>query len=110
MRKHRLLGVVIAVLIGVGALTHRSDTPHRTSGTASAGMQLASADIPTDSALAAGHAGSPRPAVAIDAADRSHEAGSSTDLLELVAGQRSLDPVVPVRAPRPWSGMCAWPS
>jgi hypothetical protein len=49
MRKHRLFGVVIAVFVGTGVLTHRSDSPHRISGTAGAGMQLASAE------LSAGH-------------------------------------------------------
>jgi len=46
MRKHRLSGVVIAVLIGLGTFTHRSDSPHRTPGTDRAGIQLASAKLP----------------------------------------------------------------
>jgi hypothetical protein len=45
MRKHRLFGVVIALSVGVGAFTHAADTPHRTSGTAGAGIQLASAEL-----------------------------------------------------------------
>src|SRR5450432_3577353 len=45
MRKHRLFGVVIAVFVGMGALTHRSDSPHRTPGTDRAGMQLSSARL-----------------------------------------------------------------
>jgi len=50
MRKHRLFGVVIAVLIGLGAFTHRSGTVHPLPGplpgTDRAGMQLTSADLP----------------------------------------------------------------
>ncbi len=46
MRKHRLSGVVIAVLIGLGVFAHWPDTAHRTPGTDRAGIQLASADLP----------------------------------------------------------------
>ena len=46
MRKHRLSGVVIAVLIALGTFTHRSDIPHPTSGTNRAGIQLLSAELP----------------------------------------------------------------
>ncbi len=52
MRKHRLSGVVIAVLIGLGTFTHRSDSPHRTPGTDRAGMQLASAKLPAGHGVA----------------------------------------------------------
>jgi hypothetical protein len=48
MRKHLLSGVVIASLIGLGGFTHRSVSPHRTTGTSRAGIQLASADLPVD--------------------------------------------------------------
>jgi hypothetical protein len=48
MRKHLLSGVVIASLIGLGGFTHRSVSPHRTTGTGRAGIQLASADLPAD--------------------------------------------------------------
>jgi hypothetical protein len=46
MRKHLLSGVVIASLIGLGGFTHRSVSPHRTTGTGRAGIQLASAELP----------------------------------------------------------------
>lgn len=52
MRKHLLSGVVIASLIGLGGFTHRSVSPHRTTGTGRAGIQLASADLPADPAAA----------------------------------------------------------
>ncbi len=42
MRKHRLFGVVIACLIGLGVFTQRSDTAHASPGTQRAGIQLAS--------------------------------------------------------------------
>jgi hypothetical protein len=45
MRKHRISGVVIAVLVGLGPLTHRSDTSTPKPGTDRAGVQLASADV-----------------------------------------------------------------
>jgi len=53
MRKHRLSGVVIAVLIGLSTFTHRSDFPHRTPGTDRAGIQLASVRFPAGQAVAA---------------------------------------------------------
>src|SRR5665213_3798117 len=46
MRKHRLAGVVIAVLIALGACTHRSDTSHHPLGTNGAPIQLLSAESP----------------------------------------------------------------
>jgi hypothetical protein len=52
MRKHRLSGVVIAVLIGLGTFTHRSDSPHRTPGTDRAGIQLTSATLPAGRGVA----------------------------------------------------------
>ncbi|HXQ75652.1 MAG TPA: transglycosylase family protein [Acidimicrobiales bacterium] len=55
MRKHRLSGVVIAILIGLGTFTHRSDTPHRIPGTRGAGIQLASADLPAGRTVTAAH-------------------------------------------------------
>ena len=55
MRKHRLFGVVIAVFAGTGALTHRSDTAQRTTGTNRAGMQLTSAELSADQAQAIAH-------------------------------------------------------
>ena len=51
MRKHRLAGVVIAVLIGVGMFAHQPISHHAPTGGAPAGMQLLSADVPTDHAM-----------------------------------------------------------
>jgi hypothetical protein len=53
MRKHRLSGVVIAVLIGLGVFAHWPDTAHRTPGAGRAGIQLASADLPAGRTAAA---------------------------------------------------------
>jgi hypothetical protein len=46
MRKHRLAGVVIAVLIALGTTSHRSDTSHHPPGTNGAPIQLLSAELP----------------------------------------------------------------
>jgi hypothetical protein len=56
MRKHRIFGVVIAVLIGLGVFTHQSDTPHRIPGTDRAGRQLESAELTADRVVAGAHA------------------------------------------------------
>jgi len=55
MRKHRLSGVVIAALIGLGTFTHRPDSPHRTPGAHGAGIELASAKLPAGHAVATVH-------------------------------------------------------
>jgi hypothetical protein len=77
MRKHRLFGVVIAVLIGLGLSTHRSDTAHRTSGTQHAGVPLMAAELSADRASA--------PVAKTGAADASHTTHQT--LLNLVAGR-----------------------
>ena len=46
MRKHRISGVVIAILIGLGTFAHRSDSLHGTPGPSGAGVQLTSAELP----------------------------------------------------------------
>jgi transglycosylase-like protein len=48
MRKHRLAGVVIAVLIGLGLFAQQPISHHATPGRTRAGMQLLSADVRTD--------------------------------------------------------------
>jgi hypothetical protein len=48
MRKHRLAGVVIAALIGVGTFAHRPTTHHAPTGTTRAGIQLLAAELPAD--------------------------------------------------------------
>jgi hypothetical protein len=53
MRKHRLSGVVIAALIGLGTFTHRPDSPHRTPGAERAGIELTSAKLPAGHSVAA---------------------------------------------------------
>jgi hypothetical protein len=77
MRKHRLFGVVIAVLIVLGMFTQRSGTPHHTSGTEGAGVPLTTAELSADRVGASVHT--------TVATDTSYQATQA--LLDLVAGR-----------------------
>jgi|HubBroStandDraft_4_1064222.scaffolds.fasta_scaffold200967_1 hypothetical protein len=86
MRKHRLFGVVIAVLIGLGACTHRSGAPHRTPGTR-AGFQLASAALPAGADMAPAPTASQHDAVAADRTDAGpNHTGPNGALFAVMAG------------------------
>src|SRR5580704_5331720 len=93
MRKHRIFGVVIAALIGLGAFTHGSNTSHRTPGAGRAGIQLASATLATGTADAAGSADAADPgngageAPIDETAATDTAAGLDDDLLHQLAGQ-----------------------
>jgi hypothetical protein len=81
MRKHRIFGVVIAVLIGLGAFTHGSKTSHRTPGADRAGIQLASAKLPV------GPVNAP-----VDETVATNTAGGlHADLLHQLAGQAAAE-------------------
>jgi hypothetical protein len=56
MRKHRIFGVVIAVLIGLGVFTHRSDAAPQSSGSERAGAQFATAELSAARVGAGAHA------------------------------------------------------
>ena len=77
MRKHRLFGVVIAVLIVLGMFTQRSGTPHHTSGTERAGVPLTTAELSANRVGASVHT--------TVATDTSYQATQA--LLDLVAGR-----------------------
>jgi resuscitation-promoting factor RpfB len=86
MRKHRLFGVVIGVLIGLGACTHQSDTVRLTSGRLTSGHLISGphhAGVPPTAAeFSADRVGPPVQTTV--AADTSHTTPQA--LLDLVAG------------------------
>ncbi|MGH9019014.1 MAG: hypothetical protein ACRDY1_14780, partial [Acidimicrobiales bacterium] len=61
MRKHRLFGVVIAVLIGLGLFTQQSTGSHSSSGARGAGLQLAAATLPAHQTAGTTPAGNQAP-------------------------------------------------
>jgi hypothetical protein len=94
MRKHRLFGVVIAVLLGLGVFTHPSSTPHRSPGTDRAGVQLASAHLPAEShqpaALGAAMRSASTDALATPSASSAATEPSPTVMLDLTVNAAAM--------------------
>ena len=104
MRKHRLYGVVIAVLLGTGALTQRS-TVHRALVIDAAGMRLTSAQISGVNhkrPAPRGRGDTQHTQYAVEQERKRRRCGRSVGIIGRVGpaehGRRRCDPSVPIRS------------